>query len=203
MSQWWIRADYYESCNCAHGCPCNTTAIPTDGTCHAIGAWHIREGALAGTSLNGLTLGMISYWPNPIHEGNGRAIVYIDERAREKQRQALTDIALGKAGPGGPFEIFASTRSEPARVVFGPITIERNGRRASLTLGKIGLAQFGPILSKMDGSEANVRLVMPDGFIFKDAELVNTDRCEVNADGLSFQHSNTNGFLSAVEYNLT
>jgi hypothetical protein len=43
MSKWWWKADYIESCNCAHGCPCNFTAIPTDGTCQAVGAYRIRE----------------------------------------------------------------------------------------------------------------------------------------------------------------
>jgi hypothetical protein len=44
MSKWWWKADYIESCNCAHGCPCNFTAIPTDGTCQAVGAYRIHEG---------------------------------------------------------------------------------------------------------------------------------------------------------------
>ena len=49
MSKWWWKADYIETCNCAHGCSCNLTMIPTDGTCQAIDAWKIREGAFDTT----------------------------------------------------------------------------------------------------------------------------------------------------------
>ncbi len=202
MPQWWLKADYYETCNCAHGCPCNTTAIPTDGTCKAIDAWYIREGASGDTKLNGLALALFLAWPNAIHEGNGRAVVYVDERANPQQRAALAMIGTGKAGPGGPFEIFASTYKEPARVVYGPVAIERNGRRATLQFGNMARAQFGPIISKMDGKEANARMVLPDGFIWKDGEMVNTDVTEVNADGLSFRFTDTNGILSVAEYNV-
>jgi len=52
-------------------------------------------------------------WPNPIHRGNGRCVIFIDERADKAQRAALSEIVSGKAGPGGPFEIFVSTYSEP------------------------------------------------------------------------------------------
>jgi len=44
MSKWWWKADYIETCNCAHGCSCNLTMIPTDGTCQGIEAWKIRGG---------------------------------------------------------------------------------------------------------------------------------------------------------------
>jgi len=40
-------------------------------------------------------------------------VIFIDERADKAQRAALSEIVSGKAGPGGPFEIFVSTYSEP------------------------------------------------------------------------------------------
>jgi hypothetical protein len=52
MSKWWWKADYIESCNCAHGCPCNFTAIPTDGTCQAVGAYRIHEGVYDNIRLD-------------------------------------------------------------------------------------------------------------------------------------------------------
>jgi hypothetical protein len=113
MSKWWWKADYIESCNCAHGCPCNFTAIPTDGTCQAVGAYRIHEGAYDNVRLDGCGFGWILRWPNPIHRGNGRCVIFIDERADKAQRAALSEIVSGKAGPGGPFEIFVSTYSEP------------------------------------------------------------------------------------------
>jgi hypothetical protein len=44
-------------------------------------------------------------------------------------------------------------------------------------------------------------MVLPDGFIFKDAAIVNSELCDVKTGGLNFHHANTNGFLSDVTYN--
>ena len=81
MAKWWWKADYVETCNCAHGCPCNFTQIPTDGTCKSMVAWDIHEGECDGVRLDGLRLGLVAAWPNAIHKGNGRCLIYIDERA--------------------------------------------------------------------------------------------------------------------------
>ena len=202
MAEWWWKAEYYETCNCAYGCPCNLNSIPTDGTCQAIDAWLIREGTFKDTRLDGLGIGLLVRWPNPIHEGNGKAVVFIDERADEAQRKALEQIGTGKAGPGGPFEIFASTYSEPPQVVYGPVQLERNGKRATIRFGDMGQADLGPVISAMDGQEAEISMVMPGGFIWKDGLMVNTDRCEVKTDSLDFQHKDSSAFLSAVEYNV-
>ena len=45
-------------------------------------------------------------------------------------------------------------------------------------------------------------LVLPFGFIFRDARIVNTDQCEVTLPGLEFHHANSNAFFSEVEYNV-
>jgi hypothetical protein len=202
MANWWWKADYFETCNCAYGCPCNLTMIPTDGTCQAIDAWRIKEGAYGSVRLDGLAIALILSWPNPIHHGNGKAVVYVDERADQSQREALAKIGTGQAGPGGPFEIFSTTYSDPAKVVYGPIQLSRNGKRATLRLGNVASADFEPIISDMDKSEANVHMVLPNGFIWKDGEIVNTKVCEVNVEGLSFRHENSSAFLSEVEYNI-
>lgn len=202
MSDWWWKADYYETCNCAYGCPCNLSMIPTDGTCQAIDAWQIKEGVYGNIRLDGLTIALLVRWPNPIHHGNGEAVVYIDERADKPQREALAEIGTGQAGPGGPFEIFSATYSKPAKVVYGPVQISRNGKRVTLQFGSVASADLEPILSDMDNSEADARMLLPSGFIWKDSEMVNTKQCEVNVEGLSFRHENSSAFLSEVEYNI-
>ena len=202
MSQWWLKADYFESCNCAHGCPCNLTSMPTDGTCTTVSAWSIREGAMGEVRLDGLILGFCVAWPNPIHEGNGRCVVYVDDRADDAQREALGRIGSGLAGPGGPFEIFASTYSEPARVVVGPITLRHEGHNAEIQFGDLARARIAPIKSEMDGSEASARMVLPKGFIWGEAEIVNTEMLECSGEGFDFHAQDSSGFLAQVEYNV-
>jgi hypothetical protein len=201
MKKWWWKASYIETCNCAHGCACNLTMIPTDNTCQAIDAWQISEGEYDGTKLNGTGLALILRWPNPIHEGNGRAVVFIDERAAEKQRAALAEIGTGQAGPGGPFEVFATTYAEPPEVRFGPFEFERDGKRGHLRLGEVARAEIGPVHSAMDNAEADAHMLLPSGFIWQDGVIVNTDSCVVKVPGLEFSHRDSSAFFSEVEYN--
>jgi hypothetical protein len=200
MARWWWKADYLESCNCAHGCPCNLTQIPTDGTCKSMVAWEIREGECDGVRLDGLTLGMIGFWPNPIHKGNGRSLAFIDERADPEQRAALALIATEQAGAGGPFNLFAAVAEGPVAVFHGRIDIRRDGRRTDMSFGDLASASIGPIVQDM-GGEATVRLVIPGGFIFDDGDIVNTDACSVNAPGIAFSNRDSSAFYAKVSYN--
>jgi len=163
--------------------------IPTDGTCEAIDTWKIREGAFDSTRLDGLCIALILRWPNPIHRGNA-------------QRKSLSEIGTGKAGPGGPFEIFAATYAKPAAVRFGRIRYEREGRRGLVELDDVARVQVGPVLGDLDQSEADVRVVLAAGFIYRDGRLVNTDKCEVMFPDWQFQYANSNAVFAEIEYNV-
>lgn len=204
MAEWWWKADYIETCNCAYGCHCNLTMIPNsdDGSCQAINAWRIGEGAAGDVRLDGLGVALLSRWPGPIHHGNGQGFVYVDERADDAQREALARIGRGEAGAGGPFEIFNSMYNEPAKPIFGPFEFEFGEKQASVRLGDAGRAEVEPIRADMDQSEADVHLVIPGGFIFADGQMVSTKECVVSADGLDFRHERTSAFLARVEYNV-
>jgi hypothetical protein len=201
MSKWWWRADYVETCNCAHGCPCNFTMIPTNGGCHGVDSYHIREGECDGVRLDGLNVALVFAWPGPIHHGHGRGVVYIDDRANAAQREALESIVTGEAGPGGPFEIFRSTFDDRPEVIVGPAAFSVDGRRASIALGGLATVKVGPIISDMDGSEANARLVLPGGFIFTDGAVVNVDEGRVHGGGLEFTYDHSSAFIADVAYN--
>ena len=53
----------------------------------------------------------IASWPGPLHEGRGKASYYIDNRADERQFEALSHIITGRAG-GEPFAVYASIIEE-------------------------------------------------------------------------------------------
>jgi hypothetical protein len=176
--------------------------LPSDGTCQAINAWRIVDGAFGDVPLKGLCLGLFSRWPNPIHKGNGTGVLFVDDQATPAQRDALSRIGTGVSGPGGPFEVFNSTYTQRATVMFGTIQHEGSGASQRLRFGTVAKVDFGPIRSDMDGQPANARLVLPDGFIFKDAQILNSETCEVNVGALNFRHANTNAFISHVTYNV-
>jgi hypothetical protein len=201
MSKWWFKAQYIETCNCAHGCPCNLTQIPTHGGCNAVVGWNIREGQCDDVDLAGLKLGYVASWPGPIHKGSGHAAVIIDERANPKQRAALEAIGAGRAGPGGCFEIFAGTMVAPPEIVVAPIEFKIDGKKGRLKFGKVAESAVGPIIGDM-GEEANARMVLPQGFIWQDALIANTDKARAKTKQIDFKHENTNAFLSDVAYNV-
>ena len=196
-----MKADYIETCNCAHGCPCNLTQIPTHGGCNAVVGYRIKQGAYHDVDIAGLTLGYVASWPGAIHQGNGRAVLVIDDGASPEQQRALTAIGSGKAGPGGPFEIFASTMAGPPEIILGPVEFELNGKRGRLKFAEVAHATVSPIVGDM-GDEANARMVLPQGFIWQDAEIVNTDTGRAKSKHLDFALSDSNAFISEVAYNV-
>ena len=111
-TKWQIHAYFLDACNCDWGCPCQFNANPTHGNCEGVAGYHIVSGNYgSNVKLDGLNMALIASWPGPIHEGHGKASYYIDNRADEKQFEALSNIITGKAG-GGPFAVYASTIEE-------------------------------------------------------------------------------------------
>ena len=95
-TEWRVRGTELANCNCAYGCPCQFNAIPTNGNCHAAGAWHVEEGHFGDVRLDGLHVVGLYNFPGPVHLGNGTMQVIIDERADAAQRDALLKIVTGE-----------------------------------------------------------------------------------------------------------
>src|ERR1700757_535653 len=94
--EWRVRADEFGNCNCAYGCPCQFNALPTHGSCEAAVGYKIHDGHFGDVRLDGLTAALFVQFPGAIHEGNGTMQVVVDERAGERQREALVKILSGE-----------------------------------------------------------------------------------------------------------
>ncbi len=106
IPNWYMKADYVETCNCDYGCPCNLTGFPTYGSCRTLVLFHIREGNYGDDiKLDNLEVIHAASWPKAIHEGNGTSQLFITKNANESQRQAIVNIFTGKAKGDGPFAI--------------------------------------------------------------------------------------------------
>jgi hypothetical protein len=92
MTPWEIKGRELVNCTCEYGRNCQSNALPDKGHCHAVGAIQIDQGHRVDTRLDDLRIAAIFKWPGPIHEGNGEAIAFVDERASAKQREALLKI---------------------------------------------------------------------------------------------------------------
>ena len=86
---WRLNGRVLVACNCDWGCPCNFNARPTTGKCEGGWTWHVEQGSYGTVMLDGLNFSVYAKWPGAIHEGNGEALILIDERADALQRKAI------------------------------------------------------------------------------------------------------------------
>ena len=199
-TKWFLEADFLQSCNCDFGCPCEFSAPPTQGYCEGMVGYRINKGRYGDVPLDGLGLVDAVYWPKAIHEGNGTAVTFIDEKANAAQRDALWQIASGKAG-GMPFELIVQTFSKMLEPQFVPIHFHFNGRNSSLKIGDGAMSVIvEPIKNPVTGEPESVRIQHATGFIFKEAECVASKECVVNAGPVKFSWPNKAAFVATVEY---
>jgi hypothetical protein len=200
---WRISGEQVNSCNCAWGCPCQFNSRPTHGKCHGAVGWRIAEGYYSETRLDGLSYALVVSWPGALHEGNGIAQWFIDERANPAQRAALSSIVSGQTG-GALFQVLASICPKQRPVLTARIEIEsdRERRIATLRVGDYASTRLGSIINPVTHEEHRARIVLPNGFEYKEAEMANTLSARVNAgaEPLVFELENSYGQLNAFEY---
>jgi hypothetical protein len=124
VPDWRLAGDWFDICSCNIPCPCEFAQAPTNNVCSGVLAWHIREGHFGDVQLDGLNLLALSTFEGNVwaDEAKVRMGLFIDERADERQRQALQTVFGGQAG-GWP-AIFASLIGELRGVEFVPIAFE-------------------------------------------------------------------------------
>ncbi|MFE8070475.1 DUF1326 domain-containing protein [Marinobacteraceae bacterium S3BR75-40.1] len=183
---WHIKGVEYVNCNCDYGCPCQFAGLPTHGDCEALGAVQIREGYFGDTRLDGLNFALTMKWPGAIHEGNGQAQAFIDERATPEQRDALLAIVSGETSEPGAtfFNVFASTMTKVHDPIFCPIEIEEDvdAREANLRIGDWVESSGKPIRNPVTGDKVRARIGLPMGFEYDVAEVAEgrtSARCNI------------------------
>lgn len=123
ISPWHVVGDWFDVCKCSIPCPCTFAQAPSYGDCDGVLAYHIREGHYGDVRLDGLNLLGVGHFVGNIWGGETKAAMgfFIDERANERQREALQLIWGGKAG-GFP-AIFSELIGEMRGIEFAPIRI--------------------------------------------------------------------------------
>ena len=172
---WEIRAREFSNCNCSYGCPCQFNGLPTHGHCRAVVGLKIDKGYHGDTKLDGLKVAGIFKWPGAIHEGKGEAAIIIDDRADQKQRDALLRILSGQdTKPGATiFNVFASTLESVHEPIFSKIDFEVDidERKARLVVPNVIETRGEPIVNPVTGNPHRVRIDMVGGFEYKLAEV--------------------------------
>jgi len=134
-ANWNLTGSYFEACNCEVACPCVFRSAPSHGECTVLLAWHIEKGRSGETSLDGLNVALAAHAPGHMMQVKWNVALYLDERANESQRQALTQIFGAQAG-GEPAAL-GPLIGKVLGVRAVRIDYEAEGRRRSLRIPKI------------------------------------------------------------------
>ena len=172
---WYVQGIEYANCNCDYGCPCQFESLPTHGHCKGFEVVRIDKGHFGEVTLNGLHAALLYAWPGPIFKGNGAIQTVIDARANEAQRKALATILYGgetkeAATHWWVFHAMSSTVYDP---IFKPIEYEVDlpARTARVHIPGILESTARPIISPATGQPHRVRIDIPNGIEFEQAEI--------------------------------
>jgi hypothetical protein len=201
-TEWRIAGDEVASCNCAWACGCQFNGPPTYGHCEALVAFLIRTGHFGDLNLDGVRFAEAFYFPGAVHEGNGTRLVILDEASTEEQRSAVLELTSGTQGHP-VFEIFASVSPNVLEPVVASIEVEsdREARRARIAIPGIGGSRIEPIRNPVTGEEHRVRIDLPDGFEYKQAEIANSVLWELTAgEPLALHNENSYGQHCAFDW---
>ena len=100
---WRVSGTYLEACNCEAICPCRTIGgrrggRSTYGVCLGSLSWQIEEGRAGEVALAGMRAVLANRYDDDESGSPWSFVLYIDERADERQREALESIFLGRVG---------------------------------------------------------------------------------------------------------
>ncbi len=175
FTEWTMQGVEFINCNCAWGCPCQFNSLPTHGDCRALGFGQIEQGRYGDVPLDGLRWGALLAWPKAIHLGNGTMQVIVDERADARQRAALEAIIQGRDTEPGKliWQVFATTMTKVLPTLFKPIelSLDVEERTAAVRVPGVVEGRGEPIRNPVTAAEHRVRINLPAGFEYSQAEV--------------------------------
>ena len=194
---WQLKGTYFETCNCTVACPCVFLSAPSEGECRVLVAWHVDEGKDDEVDLAGLNVAMAIHSPGHMIQTKWRAALYLDERADDRQKQALTRIFAGQAG-GHP-EALASFVGDVLGVASVKIDYQAAGRTRSLSIPGIVSAEIEAIEGQGGGDvtiSGHPLCVAPG----EPAVVAKSKRLDYADHQMTWSISERNGFYSPFAY---
>jgi hypothetical protein len=194
---WELTGTVIVACNCAYGCPCNFNALPTTGKCEGTWTWHVERGTFGDTSLDDLNFTVCVNWPGAIHEGNGEALILVDERADEAQRNAIETLIGGDAG--GPWGVLAWTWPTIHGPKPVPYDLHLDGVKTRVKAGNSYEVVSETIKNPVSGAEVHPGATLPEGIVFKEADFGSSTTLRVS-DGIAYEHPGKYTAVGPFEY---
>ena len=182
---WQLKGTVVVACNCDYGCPCNFNALPTQGKCEGSWTWHVDRGAFGDTSLDDLNFTVAVNWPGAIHEGNGEAVILVDDRADQAQRDAIATLVSGDAG--GPWGVLAWTWPTVHGPKPVPYEVQLEGVNSRVKAGDSFEVVSETIKNPVTGAEVHPGATLPEGIVFKQGEFGSSTTFRL-PDEVSYEH---------------
>jgi len=203
-TDWMIKGPWLTTCNCVVGCPCQFNALPSQGHCRAAVGCEIEEGYFGKVRLDGLRFAGLFAWPGPIHFGGGEAQPIVDASATPEQRDAILTIMKGEeTEPGATiFNVFAGTFAKLHDPLFLPIdfSADVDGRVARLRVPGVLDVTSEPIRNPVTGAEHRVRIDMPNGFEYTQAEVALGTTSTGNQSAIALDWRGAHAHLTSLHY---
>jgi hypothetical protein len=165
-------------------------------------AFKIDKGHCEKVPLDGLAVVGTFYFPRAIHHGQGVFQPILDERANEAQRDALFYILSGEDQPVGTmFQIFSMIVETIKDPLFAEIEFDWDleKRRAKIDIPGVLRAHSEPIRNPVTDAEHRMLTVLPEGWVFHEAESASGFAKGVGA--IKFDLSRRHSSLANVAWN--
>lgn len=164
IPRWQLRGDWFDVCSCDIACPCEFAQPPTRNRCEGVLAYHVREGSYGDVRLDRLNVLALATFEGNIWAGaKATMALFFDERADDRQLQALQMVFGGRAG-GWP-AVFAGSVAEVRGVGSAPVHVEVADDLSSWRAEVPGLvtAAAEALSGPTTPPDARVQLVNPPG----------------------------------------
>ena len=149
--RWRVRGSYFEACNCEAICPCRSVGgkpggPSSYGECFGTLSWHVQEGYWGNVDLSDLIVVMsLRYFDAVQPSTKWEVVLYVDERGDDRQRTAMAQIFLGRAG-GTVAELYGPAIGEVHSVRPARITVEHVAPRKRIdVVGYVTVEAEGPV----------------------------------------------------------
>jgi hypothetical protein len=220
---WKLEGGYFDGCNCKSICPCIFALDPTEGDCKGLAAWHIEKGHFTnGTkndrnssntndedannnSINLANLNVVVSVHAPGHMLTGpkwKIVLYLDEKANNDQKDALTRIFTGQVG-GDFFVEMLSRTGELLGIRSVPIEFNIEGQKRR----KIKIPAIAEMeIEGLAGSDPNIESKVVNPAFSNtpgiDPIIARATRHTYKDHGLEWDNSGRNAFYSRFTYSL-
>lgn len=201
--EWSMQGTEVVNCNCATGCPCQFNSLPTHGNCCAWGFVQIEKGKFGDVPLDGLRWGIMAAWPGAIHEGNGTFQTIIDSKANDQQRAAIEAVSHGKETEPGSliWQVFSTTVTKFLPTLVKNIELDFDFKARTAKARVVGLldGSVAPIRNPVTGQEHVVRIVLPNGFEYTEAEIA-AGTVKAKSDGIDLNFNGTHAQFAKIHW---